>query len=102
MKAITKFIEELKTKAVDWQTEDDGSGHKGETTYTFYLADIEQLLTKHEEAVVDYIFDKMQKEYQEIKKNYVMISKKDKNKKIIKTMSLLGIMGNDLVILMCT
>lgn len=53
MKTNKEMIEELKTKAVDWQTEDDGSGHKGETTYTFYLADIEQLLIKHEEAVVE-------------------------------------------------
>lgn len=63
MKSTTKFIEELKTKAVVWQTEDDGSGHKGETTYTFYLADIEQLLTKHEEAVVERIEKELAKVY---------------------------------------
>lgn len=47
--------------------------HKGELLITEERKDyntqiLTTLLTKHEEAVVDYIFDKMQKEYQEIEK----------------------------------
>lgn len=64
MKATTKFIEEFRNK---WE----GANATTNTISTLMMdrmeEDLKDILTKHEEAVVDYIVDKMQIEVSEYK-----------------------------------
>lgn len=64
---VEKVVEELKKEAVDSDTQDDGSGHRSETTYTFYMSDIEKAITKHAEVRVREVTKAKDEEIEELK-----------------------------------